>query len=1138
MKKHTLLAFTLAIALVGSNATAFPAVAADTNSAEPAADWIEGEAIVLTSGMPLLQGGTASTEETVVHTAIFDLQLKTGIEELPLLGSAAAAPDSISVSLVRSETETTEELIARLEQQPNVICAEPNWKIETCSITDYQDSLWAFENVGQNGGTPGLDMNVEALEGTLTETETETVIAVVDTGINLSHPDLQPYLWENPYAESGELEGLHGYDYVNWDDDPTDDHGHGTHCAGIIASVLEQANVDNVKIMGLKILDDGGSGIYSEIAAYEYIYDAQSLGIHIKAINNSWGGPLIGAGAFGDIMNLIMTLVGQRGALSICASGNDSTNVDYLTDYPSGLDNPYIISVAATDENDNLADFSNYGMKTVDLAAPGVNILSTYFAPNFEPDVFSADQRETLIAMTEDFSESVPTLVDATALSDGVGQGQLMLSFGTPEVEQSLTLSQDVYFGTPEQGSSLCWEYTVPEDCAEDAVLYLPLPYAVTNGERRDFCIRFKLETEGTPCSLRLAQNILTESGAYGDQEMETFLSKNTYFFDKSGRWNTMTACIDGQDGEMQALAWYLNGTTPGGKIRLYIDDFNISTANVETEYPQYTYMNGTSMATPYVTAAAGLLSLRTPEADALEIATDLLCATRPVNQLEYRVKTGGVLDFSQLDLEIPRVLDSSLNTETGQLTLTGRNLNGIADYWSDPFADVRTVSQTDTEMVLDVSDYERCFLNITFYDGNNHAVYQTIQYYPTGILPQTIVSIPEQWVESFNDPMFYLNGIFYRYDSEGWLYQLDMTEGWILLDSNGFPAIADTLPSAANFYTVSDHQLYVIADYPMAEGVTKQILCYEFEEGNWTNCGFPQELTQIIDVTAGDGVLWFVGQQYDTEEEIEVSVLCQYDPNTKETIRISEMPSDRMAVACHWMTDELVLSMDALPDEETLKPLPQIIYNPATDSWKTCGQMTFEQIQTLYYNETSYLYPFMSAANDRYLYPFMSAANDRYLVYAGMGVQGAGDIILYDTQTNQYLSTEYSIYDLSQQYYFKMVASEDMLYFLSANETGLESYSDALELQVRGVSFEELAASATPIIQLGDVDEDGILAVEDAVAILTAYARNSAALESNLTASQKRLADVDQDSSISVEDAVSVLTYYARKSAGLEASF
>ena len=86
MKKHTLLAFTLAIALVGSNATAFPAVAADTNSAEPAADWIEGEAIVLTSGMPLLQGGTASTEETVVHTAIFDLQLKTGIEELPLLG--------------------------------------------------------------------------------------------------------------------------------------------------------------------------------------------------------------------------------------------------------------------------------------------------------------------------------------------------------------------------------------------------------------------------------------------------------------------------------------------------------------------------------------------------------------------------------------------------------------------------------------------------------------------------------------------------------------------------------------------------------------------------------------------------------------------------------------------------------------------------------------------------------------------------------------------------------------------------------------------------------------------------------------------------------------------------------------------
>lgn len=188
---------------------------------------------------------------------------------------------------------------------------------------------------------------------------------------------------------------------------------------------------------------------------------------------------------------------------------------------------------------------------------------------------------------------------------------------------------------------------------------------------------------------------------------------------------------------------------------------------------------------------------------------------------------------------------------------------------------------------------------------------------------------------------------------------------------------------------------------------------------------------------------------------------------------------------------------------------------------------MTFEQMQILYYGEISYLYP------------FMSVSNNRYLVYVGMGVQGAGDIILYDTQTDQYLSTEYSIYDLSQQYYFKMVASEDMLYFLSADETVKEQLvSTDFDLQVRGVSFEELAAGATPIIQLGDADEDGIIAVEDAVAILTAYARTSAALESNFTASQKRLSDVDFDGSISVEDAVAVLTYYAKKSAGLDASF
>lgn len=1124
MRKHIVLAWIVSLTLTASSASVFPAVAADTTSAESAADWIEGEAIVLTSGMPLMQSGMVSTDETVVHTATFDLQPETGIEELPLLGSTAAAPDSVSVSLVHSETESTEALIARLEQQPNVVCAEPNWKIETRSVTDHQDFLWALENRGQNGGTPGLDMNVEALDGTLTDTE--SVIAIVDTGINFSHPDLQPHLWENPYAESGELEGLHGYDYVNWDDDPTDDHGHGTHCAGIISSVLEQSNADNVKIMALKILDGNGeSETYSEIAAYEYIYNAQNLGVNVTAINNSWGGPMIGAGSNGDIMNLIMTLVGQRGALSLCAAGNDGVNVDDLKDYPSGLDNPYVISVAATDESDNLASFSNYGMETVDLAAPGVNILSTYFEPYFEPSAFSEEQKVAWIALSEDFSASVPALVDAGKLSDGVGRGQLMLSYGTPAAEQSLTLSQDIYFGTSEQGSSLCWEYTVPED-GTAGQLYLPLPDTVTEEEVRDFCIRFKMETEDTGCNITFARNTLTESGAYGDSETEYVLGNGTYEVDQVGRWNTITFNMDGADGEMQALAWQLDGLTPGGKVRIYLDDFYISTVNDGTSYPQYTYMDGTSMATPYVTAAAGLLALRNPEADALEIAADLLCCTRPVEQLNGLVKTGGVLDFSQLESGRPCVLDSSLNTETGALTLTGRNLNGITSYSYDAFADVQTISHTDTEMVLDVSDFERCFLHITFCDENGDMVYQINSYYAAGILPETIVSIPEQGGNSFDGTIFYLNGIFYEYDSTGWLYQLDMTEGWILLDSTGFPTIEEIVPSAES-YAVFDHQLYVIASYSMdEENTTKRILCYDFEQGSWKDCGFPQELSEVVSFTVGDGTLWFVGTQI--KEEVETrSLVCGYNPNTKETVRTSEMPFDRSFVSCHWIAEELVLSMDAFPDFETDAVLPQVIYNPAADSWRTCGQMTFEQMQILYYGEISYLYP------------FMSVSNNRYLVYVGMGVQGAGDIILYDTQTDQYLSTEYSIYDLSQQYYFKMVASEDMLYFLSADETVKEQLvSTDFDLQVRGVSFEELAAGATPIIQLGDADEDGIIAVEDAVAILTAYARTSAALESNFTASQKRLADVDFDGNISVEDAVSVLTYYAKKSAGLDASF
>ena len=169
---------------------------------------------------------------------------------------------------------------------------------------------WGLENKGQNGGTKDLDINPIA-----SSSDKEKVIAVIDTGVDYNHEDLKNVMWTNPYSKN-QLEGTHGYDFVNDDTDPMDDNGHGTHVAGIIAGESNNnkgitgalLSADNIKIMTLKVFDEEGSSndLYNIIKAYNYIYKAQELGTNIVAINNSWGGP---SGEEDIILNLLLLIL-------------------------------------------------------------------------------------------------------------------------------------------------------------------------------------------------------------------------------------------------------------------------------------------------------------------------------------------------------------------------------------------------------------------------------------------------------------------------------------------------------------------------------------------------------------------------------------------------------------------------------------------------------------------------------------------------------------------------------------------------------------------------------------------------------------------------------------------------------------
>jgi thermitase len=244
---------------------------------------------------------------------------------------------------------------------------------------------WALNNVGQNGGKAKAD--VAAIKAWLkTQGSTEVVVAVLDSGVDYTHPDLIENMWLRPDnvpaykdEELGALNDLHGFNAADNQSDPMDDNGHGTHCSGIIGAEGDNsegiAGINwNVQIMPLKFMGRGGFGTTKDaIEAINYAIDRKRNGVNVKVINASWGSTL-----YSKALEDTIRAAGEEGILFVAASGNDGSSNDKRPHYPSNYKLPNVISVAALDRNDNLASFSNFGITTVHVAAPGKDILSTW----------------------------------------------------------------------------------------------------------------------------------------------------------------------------------------------------------------------------------------------------------------------------------------------------------------------------------------------------------------------------------------------------------------------------------------------------------------------------------------------------------------------------------------------------------------------------------------------------------------------------------------------------------------------------------------------------------------------------------------------------------------------------------------
>jgi thermitase len=247
------------------------------------------------------------------------------------------------------------DVIRDYQRDPNVEYAEPDFIASialTPNDTNFGDQ-WSLNNLGQTGGKVDADIDAPEAWDTSTGAST-TIIAIVDTGVDLTHPDLASKI-------------IAGYDFANDDADPTDDHGHGTHVAGIAAAVSNNSQgIAGIcwacKIMPVKVLDSSGSGFYDWIAS-GIVYAADS---GANVINLSLGG-LFDSQLLVDAIQYAY----NQGVVTVAAMGNGG---DLTPNYPAVY--PEVIAVGATDHNDLRALFSTFGAN-IDVVAPGVDILST-----------------------------------------------------------------------------------------------------------------------------------------------------------------------------------------------------------------------------------------------------------------------------------------------------------------------------------------------------------------------------------------------------------------------------------------------------------------------------------------------------------------------------------------------------------------------------------------------------------------------------------------------------------------------------------------------------------------------------------------------------------------------------------------
>ena len=505
---------------------------------------------------------------------------------------------------------TVEQALAAYTADPDVEFAEPNYLVHSQTLPDdaYFSRQWGLHNTGQTvsgfRGTPGADMDAPSAWD-ITTGSSGVVVAVVDTGCDLYHPDLAANIWQNPGEipangvdddGNGYIDDIQGWDFADADNVPQDATGHGSHVAGIIAAAgnndLGIAGVAwGVRIMPLRFMNAFNEGsIADAIEAIEY-----ALAKGVKIINCSWG-----AAGYSLALRNVMA---DANALFICAAGNNGGDADLYPFYPASFSEEQIISVAASNQDDQLAWFSNYGTVSVDVAAPGNGIYSLI------------QGRHTL--WQENFTDGLPG-----DWSTG-GSGDTWSVADPPYTENAPALALSPCTGYSNNADT--WVRVPARDLSLAASTQLTFQFIGSSQSSRDY-LRLEVSTDGANwhvCPLLIGGTV-NYNGISGSIPS----------------WQIAKADIGPWDGASQLfLRFHFESDSTGTDAGYYVDNLQMTSAGSENNYG---FMQGTSMAAAYVSGLAALILSENGDLTPQEVKTIVENSVDLNQNLLERVASGG----------------------------------------------------------------------------------------------------------------------------------------------------------------------------------------------------------------------------------------------------------------------------------------------------------------------------------------------------------------------------------------------------------------------------------------------------------------------------------------------------------------